>query len=97
MIRIDDEFMEEVGLSGMPEAEAAAFMEHAQEELEVRVGQELSAEVSDAQLEEFAGIDDADQARSWLEENVPGFREIVRKVFGEFKGEVAASREQILA
>ena len=39
MMRVDEQFMEEVGLGAMPEAEKQEFMKHAQEELEVRVGQ----------------------------------------------------------
>jgi len=97
MIRVDEDFMTEVGLAEMPAAEAIAFMEHAEEELEVRVGQEISAGLSDMQLNEFAGISDKQVARAWLEENVPDFREIVAKVFENFKQEIMAQRQQILS
>lgn len=97
MMRVDENFMAEVGLSEMPTAEALAFMEHAEEELEVRVGQEISAELSNVQLNEFAGISDKQVARAWLEENVPDFREKVAKVFEGFKQEIAAQKQQILA
>lgn len=96
-MRVDEEFMAEVGLAEMPTAEAMAFMEHANEELEVRVGREISAGLSDGQLTEFANIDDKQVARTWLEENVPNFREIVTSVFEGFKQEVAAQSQQILA
>ena len=41
MIRVDEDFMTEVGLTEMPAAEKQAFMDHAEEELEVRVGQKI--------------------------------------------------------
>lgn len=34
-MRVDDQFMNEVGLAGMPADERSAFMMHAEEELEV--------------------------------------------------------------
>ncbi len=97
MIRVDDNFMMEVGLGDMPEAEARAFIDHAEEELEVRVGQKLSENLSDAELIEFTQIEDAMEARNWLENKIPGFQEVVLKVFRDFKDEIRAQRSQILA
>lgn len=97
MIRVDDNFMMEVGLGDMPEAEAQAFIDHAEEELEVRVGQKLSENLSDAELIEFTQIEDAMEARNWLENKIPGFQEVVLKVFRDFKDEIRAQRSQILA
>lgn len=96
MIRVDNDFMMEVGLGEMPEAEAQAFKEHAEEELEVRVGQKIGEGLSDEQLNEFAEITDAGEARQWLETNAPGFREIVLEVFREFKEEISGARAEIL-
>lgn len=97
MIRVDENFMMEVGLGDMPEAEAQAFIDHAEEELEVRVGQKLSENLSDTELIEFTQIEDAMEARNWLENKVPGFQEVVLKVFRDFKDEIRAQRSQILA
>lgn len=95
-MRIDDQFMEEVGLSEMPEDEKQAFMDHAEEELEVRVGHAVSRELSEQQLHDFDEIDEGGQAAAWLKINVPNFREIVRDVVQGFKNELIDERAQIL-
>lgn len=98
MIRVDEDFMTEVGLADMPAAEKQAFMEHAEEELEVRVGQKISAELSDEQIDEFSHIGNDNEATlSWLEQNLPNFRDIVRQVFLTFKQELVAERQNILS
>ena len=56
MIRVDEQFLKEVGLDTMPEPRRSAFIKYAQEELEVRVGERLSQGLSEAQLDEFDGI-----------------------------------------
>lgn len=97
MIRVDEDFMTEVGLAEMPTTEKQAFMNHAEEELEVRVGQKISAGLSAKQIDEFSRIQDDDAATlSWLERNVPNFREIVMQVFQAFKQELTAERQTIL-
>lgn len=95
-MRIDEQFMKEVGLDKMPAAEKQAFMEHAEEELEVRVGQSIGAYLSAAQMDEFENIDDMQAAASWLEKNVPNFREVVKTVYDGFKRELIAERDSIL-
>lgn len=97
MIQVDEEFMAEVGLESMPEAEKRAFMEHAEEELEVRVGREISAQLTEIQLHEFERVADTPEATNWLEMNVPNFREIVLGVFQSFKTELMNERQEILA
>jgi len=97
MIRVDENFMTEIGLAEMPAAEKQAFMDHAEEELEVRVGQAVSAGLSDAKIDEFSRIsDDQTATLSWLEQNVPNFREIVMQVFEAFKQELRTERQTIL-
>lgn len=95
-MRIDEEFMEEVGLGAMPAEEKQAFMQHAEEELEVRVGQEVGATLSDAQLAEFDQITDLTEATDWLDQNAPNFREIVTRVYEDFKRELLSERQSIL-
>jgi len=95
-MRIDDTFMEEVGLSEMPDGERQAFMDHAEEELEVRVGHAISRELSEQQLKDFEEIDGGGQAAAWLKINVPNFREIVYDVVQSFKNELISERARIL-
>ena len=96
-MRIDDEFMEEVGLGAMPEAEKQAFMKHAEEELEVRVGHGVGEKLTDDQLREFDSIENLDEAMQWLEGNVPDFREVVARIYEAFKQELIAERQSILS
>ena len=95
-MRMDEQFMNEVGLGEMPEEEKQAFMQHAEEELEVRVGQGIGAELSDEQMMEFEDIDDIDQAVVWLDHNAPNFREVVEEVYQAFKQELLAERHNII-
>lgn len=92
MIRVDDDFMREVGLDGMPVEEKAAFMQDAEEELEVRIGQKIGEMLTEAQLGEFEVMTDAVMAAEWLEENVPNYREIAEGIFAEFKAEIKAEQ-----
>lgn len=95
-MRIDDVFMKEVGLNEMPDGERQAFMDHAEEELEVRVGHAVSQELSAQQLKDFEEIEEGGQAAAWLKINVPNFREIVQTVVQSFKNELIAERTRIL-
>lgn len=93
---IDDAFMTEVGLGDMPEAEKQAFMEHAREELEVRVGRTVSERLTDEQLEEFSALPDGVEVRNWLNLNVPDYREVVKQIFQNFKQELLSESQAIL-
>ena len=90
MIRVDDDFMREVGLENMPAEEKTAFMKDAEEELEVRIGQEIGRRMTDEQLDEFEVMTDAVVAAEWLEEHVPDYREVTERVFQDFKAEIRA-------
>lgn len=97
MALIDEQFMAEVGLGEMPAAEKQAFMEQATEELEVRVGRQISAGLTLEQMREFEQIEDSAEITNWLNQNVPNFREEVLKVLSSFKQELMRDRQQILA
>lgn len=56
MIKIDEKFLEEVGLSTLAEAKKADFIAKTQEELENRVGEKMSEGMTVDQLREFEGI-----------------------------------------
>jgi len=75
MFQLDDTFLEEVGLSAMPQEQKKAFLQHIYDELELRVGTRLSDGMSDAQLEEFEAIIDRkdDIISAWLAKHVPDY------------------------
>ena len=56
MIKIDEKFLEEVGLSTLAETKKADFIAKTQEELENRVGEKMSEGRTVDQLREFEGI-----------------------------------------
>ena len=58
MFQLNEEFLKELGLDKLPEEQRKPFLQHIYSELELRVGERLSQGMSDAQLEEFAGIID---------------------------------------
>ena len=62
MYKFDDSFLESVGLGSMPAEQKDAFLQYAQDQLEVRIGEKMSEGLSDDQLEEFEKIIDNDQA-----------------------------------
>ena len=75
MFQLDDTFLEEVGLGGMPEDQKKPFLQHVYDQLEYRVGMRLSDGMSDAQLEEFESIIDKDQQAvdNWIAQYAPQY------------------------
>ena len=70
-MQIDEQFMNEVGLGDMPAAEKRAFIDHATEELEVRIGQRIGSQLSESQLAEFDHAANAGTLCAWLERHIP--------------------------
>ena len=61
MYKFDDNFLESVGLGSIPAEQKEAFLQYAQDQLEVRIGEKMSEGLSDEQLDEFEKIIDNDQ------------------------------------
>lgn len=77
MFRLDDKFLEELGLGALPPEQKQAFLQHIYSELEMRVGERLTDGMSDELLDEFGGFVDMNEAAmvKWFNENLPDFRE----------------------
>ena len=56
MIKIDEKFLDEVGLSSMPDDKKAEFITQTREEFQHRVGEKMSEGLTVDQLREFNGI-----------------------------------------
>lgn len=69
MLKLDDNFLNEVGLGSMPQDDKGPFLNHIYEELELRVGSKLSEGMSESKLFEFEKILDKDMnlIDRWLE------------------------------
>jgi len=74
MIKFDEKFLEEVGLGSMPEGQKQEFLQHIQDQLELRVGEKMSENMSVDQMEEFDGIMKND-------------RQVMSKVLRDFGGD----------
>ncbi len=96
-MEVNEGFLREVGLSAMPEEERRAFLDYVQEELEVRVGEEIAAGMTEEKLREFEATASGEDAKAWLEKNKPNYRELVEKTVRELKEEITRNRDKILA
>lgn len=69
MFKFDERFLKNVGLMDLPEAQKGAFLEYAQDQLEIRIGEAMSKSLDEKQLEELEHIidNDADTMNAILE------------------------------
>ena len=95
-MQFDEQFLQEMGLSAMPEEQKQQFLAYVQEELEIRVGERISEGLSEEQLAEFDRITDQFEAAEWLERNRPDYREIVDRTISEMKEEIRANRSRLV-
>ena len=95
-MEFDDKFLQEMGLSAMPEDQKQKFLDYVQEELEVRIGERISKGLTQTQLNEFDMITDPTEAANWLEKNRPDYREIVNRTIDEMKAEIRANRAKLV-
>lgn len=95
-MRFDGQFLDEMGLSGMPEEQKPQFLDYLQEELEVRIGERISEGMPEVKLNEFDMITDQAEATRWLEANRPDYRDIVNRTVEEMKAEVRANRDRLI-
>ena len=95
-MEFDEKFLQEMGLSAMPEDQKQKFLDYVQEELEVRIGERISKGLTRAQLNEFDMITDPSEAADWLNKNRPDYREIVNRTIKEMKYEIRANRAKLV-
>jgi len=89
MFQLNEEFLKELGLDQLPEDQQKSLLQHIYSELELRVGERLSQGMSDAQLEEFAGIIDKTPGAvdDFLAKHAPNYQQDPR-----LKDEFAATK-----
>lgn len=100
MFQLDEDFLINLGLGAMPTEEKEAFIAYILEQLELRVGTELSKGMSDEKLEQFEKLVEAkDQAgaTAWLQQNCPNYKQVVRQELEAIKQEIIAGRDRLLA
>ena len=92
----NEQFLQEMGLSAMPEEQKQKFLDYIQKELEIRIGERISRGLTEVQLNEFDMITDPAEASKWLEKNRPDYREIVTSTINEMKEEIRANRAKLV-
>ena len=92
----NEQFLQEMGLSAMPEDQKQKFLDYIQKELEIRIGERISRGLTEVQLNEFDMITDPAEASKWLEKNRPDYREIVTRTINEMKEEIRANRAKLV-
>ncbi len=100
MFKLDDTFLADVGLAALPAEEKRKMLAHIYETLELRVGMKLAQNMTDAQLNEFEQLMDANNeagALKWLETNVPNYKEVVAAELTALKAEISQQAPGILA
>ena len=95
-MKLDEVFLQEMGLTAMPEDPKQKFLAYIQEELEVRIGERIAKGLTEVQLNEFDMIEDINEATKWLEKNRPDYREIVNRTINEMKEEIRANRDRLI-
>ncbi|HYF96472.1 MAG TPA: DUF5663 domain-containing protein [Patescibacteria group bacterium] len=100
MFKLDNNFLKELGLDGLPADEKNKMLAHIYETLEMRVGVRLASGMTDAQLDEFESYinkNDEAGALKWLETNFPNYKDVVAEELEKLKQEIKAAAPHILA
>ena len=95
-MEFNEQFLQEMGLSAMPEEQKKKFLAYIQEELEIRIGERIAKGLTETQLNEFDMIENQAEAAKWLEKNRPDYREIVARTIEEMKQEIRANRNKLI-
>ena len=100
MFKLDNAFLEELGLGSLPPVEKNKMLAHIYETLEMRVGMKLAEQMSNEQLDEFESyINAKDEAGAlkWLESNFPNYKQVVAEELEKLKSEISQVAPQIVA
>ena len=98
MIKLDDQFLAELGLQSLPAEHKEMLLRTIYQELEMRVGTAIATQMTDYQLSDFERFMDAGEeagAFSWLERNCPNYKGIVNEEFEKLRNEISALQGEI--
>jgi hypothetical protein len=99
MIKLNNELLAEIGLGALSADLRKLMLDHIYASLELRVGNSLAGQMTEAQLDDFEalGKDGDESARlRWLEVNFPDYKETVQEQFKSMKEEIRAAVPAIL-
>jgi hypothetical protein len=98
---IDDAFLNDLGLGGLPEEKKHVLVQQMLHTLELRVGTRLSEDMSDEQLDEFERIigqseDSSEAATEWLKANNPSYNQVIGEEIEKFKSDLRSDLDQLM-
>ena len=100
---LDEQFLADLGIADLPEEEKRPLVEGLEEQIQNRISLKMAGELSDEKLVELADLSEGASGdevvaaqRKWLEENVPGYQEMVLATVEEVKEEILAQKAQAL-
>lgn len=99
-IRLDEAFLVDVHLEGLPPEEGKLMLAHIYETLEQRVGFRLAAEMSPEEFDEFELLfeeQDDEKALAWLNEKFPDHGQVVREELNLLRAEIRQIAPSILS
>jgi hypothetical protein len=99
-IVIDSAYLDQLGLEQLSPEDKEALLGYIQEELQLRVGEALSDNLSDDQIDEFGEImekGDQQSATVWLSQNCPNYKEVVQQQVEQIRQGLIENRDNILA
>jgi len=75
MFKLDNKFLDDLGLGTLPEDQKKAFLQHIYSELEIRVGEKLTSGMSDEMLDEFGYFVDknVEKMKEWFSAKLPDY------------------------
>ena len=91
MFKLDNAFLEELGLGSLPPVEKNKMLAYIYETLEMEVGMKLAEQMTNEQLDEFESyINRQDEAGAlkWLEGNFPNYKDVVAAELEKLKSEI---------
>ena len=100
MIKLNNDFLIEIGLGSLSPSEKNKMLNHIYETLEGRVGMHLAERMSEKQLTEFEDFikrQDQQGALQWLESNFPDYRQVVSDELDKLKEEIRQVAPKIVA
>jgi hypothetical protein len=99
MIQIRRQDLLELGID-LNGSELEALLTHANEELSLRVGNEILLSLSDEQVQEYKSLVDGgktEQVSAWLEVNVPEIEDMVYDELAILLGDIAEDSHKLEA
>lgn len=100
-LQLDDNFLNDLGLGAASDDKKQAFLGQVLETLELRVGNRLSENLTDEQLDDFERVvgqaeDSGEAAEQWLKMNNPDYEAIVQEELLKLKDELQANINAIV-